>query len=148
MGNPETLVDRYTAAIEAVDKDAMLALYAPEARVFDMTMPWEHRGREDFGVKLDEWFSHMRGIKTEAIVWDIEVRATDEMALLTMMIGYYDTNEQGKRDGMNNRLTWVAVPAGDDWLIVHEHTSAPLDSRSFDVVWEQNHQPAPQGEPE
>ena len=52
---------------------------------------------------------------------------TDDMALLTMFMHYSDQREDGENEGMSNRLTWVAVPNGDDWVILHEHTSVPLN---------------------
>lgn len=136
MNNPETLIDRYTAAVQAVDKEALLALYSPAARIFDAFTPWQSRGTGEWSAQLESWFSHMRKHGGEAIATEIDVQATTQMALLTMVMRYSEQNEDGKNEGMSNRLTWVAIPHGDDWLIVHEHTSVPLNEETMSPVFE------------
>lgn len=136
MNNPETLIDRYTAAVQAVDKEALLALYSPAARIFDAFTPWQSRGTGEWGAQLEGWFSHMRNHGGEAIATEVDVQVTTQMALLTMVMRYSEQNEDGKNEGMSNRLTWVALPDGDDWLIVHEHTSVPLNEETMSPVFE------------
>lgn len=130
MPSPETLIARYTAAATALDKDALLALYAPDVRLFDLMRPWQVRGTEDWGTSVDSWFADV-GTDPEVTASDIDVRTTAEMAVLTMRMDYYHVNADGEREGMPNRLTWVAIPNGDDWVIVHEHTSVPLNEETM-----------------
>jgi ketosteroid isomerase-like protein len=127
MNDPRTLIDRYTAAVEAVDKQALLKLYSSEARLFDAFMQWECRGTGAWSAQLEDWFSHMSTHGSSAKATDVEIQATDDMAMLTMFMHYSDQREDGENEGMSNRLTWVAVPNGDDWTILHEHTSVPLN---------------------
>jgi ketosteroid isomerase-like protein len=134
MNDPRTLIDRYTAAVEAVDKQALLELYSPGARIFDAFMQWECRGPEEWSAHLEDWFSHMSSHGSAASATDVEIRATDEMALLTMFMHYSDQREDGENEGMSNRLTWVAVPNGDDWVIIHEHTSVPLNDDMLPIL--------------
>jgi ketosteroid isomerase-like protein len=35
---------------------------------------------------------------------------------------------------MTNRLTWVLEKEGPMWKIVHEHTSAPVDSHTMKAL--------------
>lgn len=135
MANPETLVERYAAAVQAVDKEALLALYAPTARIFDMTMPWQSSGRDEWSAQLEDWFTHMREHGGEAVATNVEIQATSDMALLTMYMRYSDQDEDSENESITNRLTWVAVPHGDDWVIVHEHTSVPLSDDDMSPVF-------------
>lgn len=125
MTSPETLVERYTAAATALDKEALLGLYQSDMRMFDLMLPWQIRGTEEWASRVDTWFSGV-GTEPEVNASDVEVITTGKMTLLTMNMAYYHVNAEGDREGMTNRLTWVAVPNGDDWKIIHEHTSVPL----------------------
>lgn len=136
VNDPKTILERYSAAVASNDIEALLALYAPEARVFDMTMPWQHLNLDGWREKTSDWFHHMRGLEAAANASEVEMHTSDGMALMTMLMAYYDVNDKGEREGMTNRLTWVLVPAGDDWKILHEHTSAPLSQDEFEVVME------------
>lgn len=124
MNDPKTLIDRYIAAAEALDADALIALYAPDLRLFDLMTPWQRTSADEWRAGIDDWFQHT-GDDPKLTASQIEVKQTEGMALLTMVMEYTHV-ENGKRVGMPNRLTWVAVPDGGDWLIVHEHTSVPL----------------------
>lgn len=126
MKSPETLVDRYTVAAATTDRDALLALYAPDVRMFDMMLPWQISGTEEWAPRIDNWFSGV-GTQAEVQARDVEVTTTDGMALLTMNMEYAHIESDGERMAMVNRLTWVVVPHGDDWRIIHEHTSVPLN---------------------
>lgn len=125
MKSAQTLVDRYTAAATAADREALLALYAPEMRMFDLMLPWQVRGTEEWAPRVDNWFSGI-GTQAEAVASEIEVKETAKMAVLTMNMTYAHVSSGGERFSMTNRLTWVAVPEGDDWKIMHEHTSVPI----------------------
>lgn len=135
MTSPETLISRYTAAATALDKDALLALYAPDVRLFDLMRPWQIRGIGAWDASVARWFADV-GTDPEVTASDVDVKTTAGMAVLTMRMDYYHVNAEGKREGMPNRLTWVAVPNGDDWMIVHEHTSVPLNEETMSPVFE------------
>lgn len=125
MKTVQTVIDRYTAAVESLDADAMLALYAPDARIFDMVMPWEHRSAESFRALVEQWFN-MTGANPTVKFNDVSIVEADAIAVLTAIVDYLDDGKNGERNCMSNRLTWVLQPGGDELLITHEHTSAPL----------------------
>lgn len=124
MSDPRQLVDRYCHAVTSLDPEALATIYAPGVRVFDLLLPVQLRGREEWRRQADYWFG-MSNDTTTASASEVEVRQTAEMALLTMLMEY-SHEEDGERLTVLNRLTWVAVPHGEEWLIVHEHPSVPL----------------------
>lgn len=126
MNAPETILQRYIDAVNTSNKEALLALYVPDVRIYDMSAPWEHQGIASWSSMVDQWFGHVRELKPEAVATNIQVHKTGEMALMTMFMEFADFDENGERGGMQTRLSWVLIPDGNDWKILHEHNSVPL----------------------
>lgn len=135
MKSPKTLIERYTAAVIATDRDALMQLYAPNVRVYDTMLPWEFRTADAWSTFVENWFSGVRA-NPQAEASNVDVVETDGMALLTMFMYYGHTEDDGELVGLTNRLTWVAVPDGDDWKIIHEHTSSPLNMEDMTPQFE------------
>lgn len=135
MKSPETLIERYTQAATNLNRDALISLYAHDVRIFDLMAPWQNHGSDEWASRIDHWFSGV-GSDPAITASEIEVTTTEGMAVLSMNMGYYHTNQEGNREGMTNRLTWVAVPDGDDWKIIHEHTSIPLNEADMTPIFE------------
>lgn len=136
MRTPETVLERYSEAVRTLDKDAMLALYSPQMRVFDMMAPFELRGPEGFANRIESWFSEVDAKDARAEASDVEVRTADGLASMTMFMRYSDAGENGERRSMTNRLTWILEQEGDDWKIIHEHTSVPLNEEDMAPIYE------------
>lgn len=125
MNKPQALIDSYIAAVESLNVDSLLALYAADARIFDMVMPWEHRSTDSFRALVQQWFD-MTGANPTVRFNDLCVHEADDLVIVTAIVDYIDDGKDGERNTMSNRLTWVLQPNGYDWEIAHEHTSAPL----------------------
>ncbi|MEP7060917.1 MAG: nuclear transport factor 2 family protein [Betaproteobacteria bacterium] len=58
-----------------------------------------------------------------------------DVAVAHAFVTYKGVSAEGKAlRAMDNRLTWVFRRAGDDWKIVHEPTSAPVDFATMNVM--------------
>lgn len=136
MKSPETVLERYIDAIQTLNKQAMDNLYARELRMFDMTSPFELRGAGAFAQRVDQWFDDTADMNMNAEASSVESKIVDGMAYMTMFMRYSDTDKDGAQNGMTNRLTWVLVPDGDDWKILHEHTSVPLNEEDMSPQFE------------
>lgn len=136
MKTLESVLERYISAVKSLDKQAFLALYDPSVRYFDMTAPFELRGTDVFGGRVDKWFAHMEGSEPDVIPSNLESSSSGELAYMTMLIDYADVDAEGNRRAMMNRLTWVLAPRGDDWKIIHEHTSVPLNEETMEPEFE------------
>lgn len=126
MKSPESVLENYVNAVRTLDKKALLSLYSKELRMFDMMTPFEFCGPEGFAERVNQWFDDMQGSDPKAEATVIDSREVDGMAYMTMFMRYSDKDEHGEPRGLTNRLTWVLVPEGDEWKILHEHTSVPL----------------------
>lgn len=137
MRTPESVLDRYVEAVRTLDQEAMLALYSPELRMFDVMAPFELLGPGEFSKRLSQWFGEVTANDPQAIASKVDSKVVGGLAYMAMYMGYYDTDDNGEKRGMTNRLTWVLVPDGDDWKILHEHTSVPIsEDDDMTPVWE------------
>ncbi len=125
----------YAAAVLAADVDALMRLYADEVRVFDTWDRWEYRGAEAWRASVADWFGGLGGDRVVATFEDVSVEVADGTAWLTGSVRYAAVSPAGEElRSMQNRLTWVLRAAGDRWLVVHEHTSAPAAGHDGTVI--------------
>lgn len=121
MNTPQSVIDRYTSAVMNLDREAMLSLFAEDLKMFDTVTPWKFENRNEWAVYIDEWFSAgATYAKVEAS--DVHIRTFADCAHVSMNMRYA---EHGG-GGMTNRITWLLVPDGEEWKILHEHASVPL----------------------
>lgn len=134
MQTVESVLERYCAAATNRDVEAMLSLYAPSFRLFDMMLPWQNQSPDAWRTSVEGWFEGS-GAHPGAEAQQIDAVTTAGMAYLTTIMTYFYEAEDGSRKFMHNRLTWVLMPFGDDWKIVHEHTSVPWNESAGKPEW-------------
>jgi uncharacterized protein (TIGR02246 family) len=123
---PDDLLERYAAAARAKDVEAFLALYADDVRSFDLWERWSYDGKDELRRMVEQWFGSL-GDETVAVEFDeVRTQIGADVAAVSAFTTFRGISAAGEElRSMNNRLTWVLRKEGDDWRIVHEHTSAP-----------------------
>lgn len=123
----QRVLDGYARTVLAKDVAGFLALYAPEARVFDTWGVWSFEGVDARRKVVEEWFGSL-GAERVGVSFDrVQAIVAGEMASLTARVVYVALAADGAElRGMQNRLTWVLRLTGDGATIVHEHTSVPI----------------------
>lgn len=135
MTRPADFFDAYCEAVASLDPATLVALYSEDARVFDAMAPAEYADRAAWATQVEDWFSGLTESRAE--VEDVAAIETDELALLTGHVIYTGTLEDGEEVGVECRMT-VALEKteGDEWLVIHEHTSVPVDMDDDDDDWD------------
>ncbi|MEJ3404748.1 nuclear transport factor 2 family protein [Rathayibacter sp. YIM 133350] len=130
------LIQEYRRAVGAKDAAALLALYEPGTRVFDLWVAWQFDGSDAWRGSLEDWFGSLdEDERVVVTVDDVRTIASDQLIAASAFISYASQQADGDPDhAMANRLTWVLRPHGDAWLIAHEHTSAPIDGDTLKVI--------------
>ncbi len=127
----------YKSAVFAQNVDAFVALYDADVQVFDLWGAWSHRGLAAWRAMATAWFG---GLGTDRVVVEfseVQVMAEGELAVAHAFVSYTAIDPDGaKLRSLNNRLTVALKPAGGVWKIVHEHTSAPVDSETGKVIFQ------------
>lgn len=120
------VIATYADAFQSLDVDRIVALYADDVRIFDLMGGFGLRGLPAWRAMLESVARDMHeGVCTVA---DLEVLASDDLAVASATVYYGDKTEAGV-EGIHNRATFVLRPMEGTWKIVHEHTSVPLDDK-------------------
>jgi uncharacterized protein (TIGR02246 family) len=121
------IAERYAAAVGAKDAEALLALYADDAQVFDMWGVWSYDAA-GWRRNVEEWFRSLGDEGVKAELHEVRTRGGDRLTSVEALVTYRGLSGTGEElRAMTNRLTWVLERRGEEWLIVHEHTSSPID---------------------
>jgi len=125
----EELIHRHVAAIRAKDIDAVMSSFAPEVVSFDLGPPLQHGGGEPFVRHWQELFHAYQGA-IDYDISDLSITVGEEVAFSRSLNRTSGTIGNGKRSERWLRWTACYRKIGGRWLIVHEHVSVPVDSRS------------------
>ncbi len=127
MTGIDAAFDAYRDAVWARDADALLALYAPDVRVFDTWGIWSHEGIEGWAAAVRGWLGSLGAERVAVEVSDRRIVEGQDLASASACVTYAAIAEDGRRlRSMQNRLSWVLARRDGRWLIIHEHTSVPI----------------------
>ncbi|MBI4543291.1 MAG: SgcJ/EcaC family oxidoreductase [Gemmatimonadetes bacterium] len=122
------LYDRYEAAVEARDVDAVMALYVPgESLVaFDAFPPRQYQGAAAYRKAYEGFFAAFPGPLTDSVI-EMRITASDSLAFAHGVDRWVVTGSDGKPVEMVLRWTNGLRKVDGKWLIAHEHVSVPVD---------------------
>ena len=122
-----SVCDGYMRSIYEKNAAAFLALYHPNARVFDTWSVWSYEGTNQRKEVIEKWFSSLGTERVQVGFDRVECCSGADMAVLTARVTYAALSAEGKElRRMENRLTWALKPEGGTLKIYHEHTSVPI----------------------
>jgi ketosteroid isomerase-like protein len=125
------LLRAYADAVQARDREALLALYDPAVRVFDAWDRWAHDAT-GWRAAVADWFAALEHERMTVRFDDVRVRADAALASCDAFVEYVALAADGAPlRTMANRLTWVLARTDAGWRIVHEHSSAPVEFASL-----------------
>lgn len=134
MGRIEAVAAAYAAAVYAKDVDALLSLYAPDVFAFDMWGQWSYDGRDELAGMFREWLGSLGDERVQVDFTPEFSRSGDDWAIWCATVRYAGLAATGEElRYLENRCTWSLRREGGEWLIVHEHSSAPADFKSLKV---------------
>jgi uncharacterized protein (TIGR02246 family) len=113
------LIGRWVEAFNSNDAQALAKLYAQDATLLGTLSPTLAENSES----VQKYFSFLPGSSAKVSVGELRIIAiSDTSALAT---GFYDFAEtqDGKPLEVPARFTFVAIKRGNDWFIIHHHSS-------------------------
>jgi len=129
------IMKSYASAAAAKDTAAFMRLYDPNVRVFDAWDCWSYEGAPAWHAAVKSWFDSL-GNESVSVTFD-EVRSSggQELAIVSAIVTYANMSLQGEPlRSMQNRVTWAIRTSGPDPLIIHEHTSAPINMDQMKAI--------------
>jgi ketosteroid isomerase-like protein len=112
--------------LSAKDINVLMAHYAPEIVTFDVRPPLQIQGVDAYRENFEAWFASVQGpIDNE--LRDVRITMSDDVAF-----GHYLVHVKSTRTTGEGAEYWVRVTSGfrklnGQWLVTHEHVSAPID---------------------
>lgn len=127
----QDVLDIYKIAIYERDVEKFLSIYAPEIHNYDCWGNWEYEGISTWEKNVVEWF---KGLKDESILLlvdfkELVIEESSNIAFVHCAVNYTAHHEEtGERlRQMTNRFTYGLKKVNDSWMIVHEHSSLPIN---------------------
>jgi uncharacterized protein (TIGR02246 family) len=110
------VIDRWAAAFNANDADAVVKLYAPDGLLHGTSSPTLNAGTS----AISEYFKVLPGSGNKVAIGERRMVTLGDAA--AMGVGFYEfKSAQGV--ARPARFTFVVVRRGADWLIAHHHSS-------------------------
>ena len=124
----QSLEDRFAAAFNAKDVDAIMKTYVPDESlfVFDAVPPRQYMGAGAYRKDWQAFLATFKGpLKFE--ISDLDIH-TDGMLGYSHSIQHVTgTDTKDKPVDFTVRVTDVYKKTKGDWLVVQEHVSVPVD---------------------
>jgi uncharacterized protein (TIGR02246 family) len=111
------LVETWAEAVRRKDMEGVLAHHADDIVMFDVPLPLQSRGLDEYKKTWDVFFAHNRGGPGSFDVTELHITASDTVAYCHALLKIFDSTA---------RLTMGLRKNGGHWLIGHEHHSYPL----------------------
>lgn len=117
------LLDDLERAHADKDAEAILACYAPDARIFDLAPPLLSRGRdlEETKAWLETWRGPVRVDTAHA-----DAIESGDIVVITALNRMRGDKVDGEKVDLWFRTTLVLKRRDGRWLIVHDHSSTPF----------------------
>jgi ketosteroid isomerase-like protein len=127
------LLDSWSGAARIKDIDRLMSLYSPDITYFDAVPPLQITGSAAVRRNFLRWFDGWKSIGLE--IRDLNVIASGDVAVAYMLIRTSGTLMNEQEVGYWVRATVCCQRSNNQWLIMHEHISVPVNptSRSADM---------------
>lgn len=111
------------------DIENMIGLYDENVVIFDL---WEHgnqKGLPDWSDMICDWLNPLEQEKVNVIFELIEIHSEGNIGFASAVVHYEAiSNENTVVRSMKNRITLGFIKNKGAWKVVHQHTSAPINS--------------------
>jgi uncharacterized protein (TIGR02246 family) len=112
------LLEDWARAVRAKDMDGVLAHHVEDIVMFDVPMPLQSRGMDEYRETWELFFENSPGGDGAFDLMEVTITAGDSVAFCHAVIRIFDSRA---------RLTTGLVKRDGQWVIAHEHHSYPLE---------------------
>lgn len=131
------ILQKYSKSILDKDLESYCSLYDENILVYDMWQQWSFKGIKDWKKNVQDWFSSLGDLRDKVSFQDIDILEKEGMALVTAIVRFAAIDQQGiELRYLQNRFSWVLVKQADEWKIIHQHSSSPIDFNTMKPILE------------
>ena len=112
-----TLMENWAAAVRSKDKEGALAHHADDVVMFDVPLPQQSCGMDEYRKTWELFFANNRGGPGSFELTDVHITAGDTVAYCHALLKIFDSTA---------RLTMGLRKERGQWLVAHEHHSYPV----------------------
>jgi uncharacterized protein (TIGR02246 family) len=116
-----TLVENWAKAVRAKDMDGVLAHHSDDILMFDVPMPLQSKGMEEYKKTWEVFFDNNPGGPGSFDVTELRITASETVGYCHALVKIFDSKV---------RITIGMRKENGQWLIAHEHHSYPIDLKS------------------
>ncbi len=107
----------------------MITLYDEQVLIFDMWGEGHCSDLPAWSAIIKEWLGSLKDERLNVIFEMIQIHQGDKVSFATAIVGYQAISADNKAiRSMKNRITVGFAKTETGWKVVHQHTSAPIDS--------------------
>ena len=112
------LVEAWAAAVRQQDMDGVLAKHADDIVMFDVPLPLQSKGMQEYKKTWELFFDHSPGGPGSFDVTELQITAGESVAYCHAIVKIFDSQV---------RVTMGLRKEKKQWLIAHEHHSYPIE---------------------
>lgn len=129
MKRPQDFFTIYKQSAWDKDTEGMIALYHDNVVIFDMWTKGHQTGLTEWSGVINDWLGSLGDERVNVIFEMIELHEGNDAGFGSALITYQaiSTNNTIVRS-MKNRITVGFIKQKDKWRVIHQHTSAPINS--------------------
>ncbi len=111
------------------DTESMIGLYDDNVVIFDMWQEGYQTGLAEWSIAIKDWLGSLGEEKVNVIFEMIEIHEGDNVGFGSALVTFQAISiDNTIIRSMKNRITLGFVKERDLWKVVHQHTSAPINS--------------------
>jgi ketosteroid isomerase-like protein len=112
------IVENWATAVRAKNMAGVLLHHAPDILMFDVPMPLQARGLDEYKGTWQLFFDNNPGGPRSFDVTELQITASGTVAYCHALVKIFDARV---------RLTMGLRKENRQWLIAHEHHSYPIE---------------------
>lgn len=111
------------------DSEGMINLYDEDVLVFDMWGDEKNAGLKEWSRIIREWLGSLNEERVKVTFEEISLQRSETVSFATAIVRYQAVSSDNQIiRGMRNRMTVGLVKKENEWKVIHQHTSAPIDA--------------------
>ena len=126
-------IEALAQALRARDIDALMAHYAPDMVTFDFRPLLHLQSAAAYRKNFEAWFASVQGpIGSETR--DLRIATSGDVAFCHSLNHVRSTRTNGEKADYWVRVTSGLRKMSGEWMIAHEHVSAPIDMETMQAA--------------